>query len=70
MSYWYDAKKEDVSIDDEDVNIYLGTEIPYDDCGNIYVTVKKKDMLEVLNITDFKKEMEEDRDKFLGKVSK
>lgn len=48
MSYWYEAKKEDIKVDGDEVDIYLGTDPAYDDCGNIYVTVKRKDIEEVL----------------------
>lgn len=48
MSYWYEAKKENIRIDEDELHIYLGTDPAYDDCGNIYVTIKRKDIEEVI----------------------
>lgn len=44
MSNWKDIKKENVEIDGEDINIYLG----YDEFGNNYATMKIKDVKELL----------------------
>jgi hypothetical protein len=52
MSYWYDKKKEDLSIssDGKELDIYIGTEgdLPYPDCGNIYVSVPIEDVEEFI----------------------
>ena len=45
MSYWYEAKIDEIDVDGEEINIYAG----YDDSGNRYVTVKKKDILEAID---------------------
>ena len=44
MSKWYRAKKEDIDIDGEDLNILVCTD--YD--GNIYVEISMKLLKEVL----------------------
>lgn len=46
MSQWYDRKREDISLDGEDVNIYVMS----DDFGAVYVTVKVVDLIDVLGI--------------------
>jgi hypothetical protein len=50
MSYWYEATAEDVSFSDDgkDMHIYLGTRPAYDDCGNIYVSIKVGDINSVM----------------------
>lgn len=46
MSYWYEVKKEDIDIteDGQEIHIYLGS----DESGNIYVSLKSKDIKELL----------------------
>lgn len=44
MSTWYESKKEDLEIDGDEINIWVTS----DDCGNIYTTVKIKDIQELL----------------------
>lgn len=44
MSLWHEAKKEDLEIDGDEINIYSG----FDDSGNRYVTVKILDIKELL----------------------
>lgn len=48
MSFWYEKTIEDldISIDKEDVHIYLGTEedLPYPDFGAMYVSIPIKDI--------------------------
>ncbi len=51
MSFWYSPKKEDIEIDGDEVNIWLGS----DESGNIYATVKIKDLEDIL-----KKKKDED----------
>ena len=48
MSYWYEPKKEDIEVGEEDINIYLGVDPAWDDCGNIYVRVSRKDMVQAI----------------------
>lgn len=44
MSYWYEAKPEDIVLGGDEINIYAG----YDDNGNRYATVKVPDLLKAL----------------------
>lgn len=44
MSMWYKAKKDDIDLDGDEINIYAG----YDDSGSIYVTVKVETIKEFL----------------------
>ena len=53
MSYWYEPKKEDIKVADNDLDIYLGTEPAYDDCGNIYCSVKLSDVKEVIKAYEY-----------------
>jgi hypothetical protein len=45
MSNWQEIKKEDIELDGEDINIYLGS----DDFGNNYVILKVKDVKDLLD---------------------
>ena len=50
MSEWYDIKKEDIRLDvldknnKDEVNINFG----FNDCGERYITIKTKELLEFL----------------------
>lgn len=44
MSEWYEPKKEDMSIDGDEINIWLFS----NDSGNVYAAVKIKDIKELL----------------------
>jgi hypothetical protein len=44
MSQWNETKKEDLEVDGDEINVYLGS----DYSGNIYTTIKIKDLLEIL----------------------
>ena len=44
MSFWYEPKLEDMEIDRDEINIYLGQ----DDSGSIYAAVKISDLNEIL----------------------
>lgn len=46
MSKWFEAKREDIDLDGGEVNIHFDTD--YD--GACYVTVKVKDLKEVLDV--------------------
>lgn len=48
MSDWYEASKEDIEVDENEINIYLGQ----DYFGNKYVTVKIEDIKEILGIKE------------------
>jgi len=45
MSNWQEIKKEDIEIDGEDINVYLGS----DDFGNCYAVLKVKDVKDLLD---------------------
>jgi hypothetical protein len=45
MSFWYEPKFEDLEIDKDELNIYLG----YDNNGSIYATVKIDDLKKIFN---------------------
>lgn len=45
MSTWHEPKKEDMTIDGEDLDVYLYS----DDFGAVYATMKIKDLLEIIN---------------------
>ncbi len=44
MSIWYQAKEDEIEVDDDEINIYAG----FDNGGNRYVIVKIKDIKKVL----------------------
>ncbi len=44
MSQWTEIPKEDIEVDGDELNILIGD----DDSGNIYVTVKIKDVLDLI----------------------
>ncbi len=46
MSYWYEPKKKDLDIteDGEELHVYLGS----DESGNIYASLKIKDINDLL----------------------
>lgn len=44
MSNWKDIKKEDIEVDDDELNIYIGS----DDFGNNYIVLKISDIKELL----------------------
>lgn len=45
MSQWYEASKKDMEIDGDEITIYVGS----DEFGSIYVTVKIKDIRDLLS---------------------
>lgn len=45
MSEWHEAKKDDLELDGDEINILIGD----DWRGNIYVTVKVADIKELLS---------------------
>ncbi len=47
MSIWYKSKREDLEIDGDEVNVYVAS----DQSGNIYTTIKIKDLKDLLGPT-------------------
>lgn len=48
MSYWYEAKKENIKLNGDEIDIWLDDKPVYEDCGNVYVSIKVKDLLELI----------------------
>lgn len=47
MSHWIDIKKNDIDIDGEDIDVFIGR----DEFGVNYITIKIKDLVEVIKET-------------------
>ncbi len=45
MSKWFDVKREDISLDAEEMHFWLES----DEDGNVYCSAKIKDIVELLN---------------------